>query len=67
MFITKKKLNELLKDREEKVREEYMREERLREIDRWNSVQFRNIDKRLWEIEEKLRMHDKQDTTCCPG
>lgn len=66
MFITKKKLNEMLKDREEKIREEYQREARMHDQEMWTSRRFDDVAKRLWEIEEKLKMNDKQDTTCNP-
>lgn len=66
MFISKRKLNEMLKEREEKIHIEYRREERLRDFENYVSRRVDDTEKRLWEIEEKLNMHNKSDTTCVP-
>lgn len=66
MFISKRKLNEMLKEREEKIHMEYHREERLRDFENYVSRRVDDTEKRLWEIEEKLNMHNKSDMTCVP-
>lgn len=65
MFISKKKLNEMLKEREEKIREEYMREERLRDNERWHSERFNNIEKGMYDFDLRLRKLEGVPESSC--
>ncbi len=55
MFITKKKLNELLKEKEAETIMHFEREEHDRERDRWESDRINNLEKRVAVLESTIR------------